>query len=87
MYDNIEEFTELQSILETTLVEYNENTTSPMDLVLFEDAMKLIRRVAVSSLARVMHFVGVGGSGKQRCPGSLLTCGNEDRNDRHLWFV
>ena len=67
VYDNIEDFTELQSILETALVEYNENTTSPMDLVLFEDAMKHVSRISrvISNPGGHALLVGVGGSGKQ----------------------
>ena len=45
VYNDINEFSKLQKILEDTLEEYNE-TNATMDLVLFEDAMKHICRIS-----------------------------------------
>lgn len=65
-YKPVEEMDELKQILEAKLAEYNE-TISVMDLVLFNQAMEHITRIA-----RILYqpcgnglFVGVGGSGKQ----------------------
>ena len=65
-YKPIEEMDELKQVLEAKLAEYNE-TVSVMDLVLFNQAMEHITRIA-----RILFqpcgnglLVGVGGSGKQ----------------------
>jgi dynein heavy chain len=66
VYNDINEFSKLQKILEDTLEEYNE-TNARMDLVLFEDAMKHICRISriISNPGGHALLVGVGGSGKQ----------------------
>ena len=66
IYNDINEFSVLQKILEDTLAEYNE-TNATMDLVLFEDAMKHICRISriISNPGGHALLVGVGGSGKQ----------------------
>ena len=66
VYNDINEFSKLQKILEDTLEEYNE-TNATMDLVLFEDAMKHICRISriISNPGGHALLVGVGGSGKQ----------------------
>ena len=65
-YKPIEEMDELKQVLEAKLLEYNESV-SVMDLVLFNQAMEHISRIA-----RILFqpcgnglLVGVGGSGKQ----------------------
>ena len=65
-YKPIEDMDSLRAILEAKLAEYNE-TISTMDLVLFDQAMEHISRIA-----RILFqpcgnalLVGVGGSGKQ----------------------
>ena len=65
-YKPVEEIDELKQVLENKLAEYNE-TVSSMDLVLFNQAMEHITRIA-----RILFqpcgnglLVGVGGSGKQ----------------------
>ena len=65
-YKYIEEMDELKQVLESKLAEYNE-AVSVMDLVLFNQAMEHITRIA-----RILFqpcgnglLVGVGGSGKQ----------------------
>lgn len=66
VYNDFDEFSTLQKILEDTLQEYNE-TNATMDLVLFEDAMKHICRISriISNPGGHALLVGVGGSGKQ----------------------
>jgi len=66
IYNDIDEFSTLQKILEDTLSEYNE-TNATMDLVLFDDAMKHICRITriISNPGGHALLVGVGGSGKQ----------------------
>ena len=65
-YKPVEEMDELKAVLEAKLAEYNE-AVSVMDLVLFNQAMEHISRIA-----RILFqpcgnalMVGVGGSGKQ----------------------
>ena len=66
IYNDINEFSKLQKILEDTLEEYNESNAT-MDLVLFEDAMKHVCRISriISNPGGHALLVGVGGSGKQ----------------------
>jgi len=65
-YKPIEEIDELRDVLEAKLAEYNE-TISTMDLVLFNQAMEHITRIARILFQPNGHalLVGVGGSGKQ----------------------
>ena len=65
-YDMVESYSALQATLEGALAEYNE-TNAVMDLVLFEDALKHVCRIAriVSNTSGHALLVGVGGSGKQ----------------------
>jgi dynein heavy chain len=65
-YKPIEDMDELRDVLENKLAEYNE-TVSTMDLVLFNQAMEHITRIARILFQPNGHalLVGVGGSGKQ----------------------
>ena len=65
-YKPIEEMDELKTTLEAKLLEYNE-TVSTMDLVLFNQAMEHITRIAriIFQPCGNALLVGVGGSGKQ----------------------
>ncbi len=65
-YDQVLSMEKLASTLEEALREHNE-ANAAMDLVLFEDAMKHVCRVARIVLNEGGHalLVGVGGSGKQ----------------------
>jgi len=65
-YKPIEDYDELKQVLEAKLEEYNE-TVSQMDLVLFNQAMEHISRIAriTGQPAGNALLVGVGGSGKQ----------------------
>jgi dynein heavy chain len=56
----------MYKVLNEALLEYNE-TNAVMNLVLFEDAMKHVARIAriCSSPGGHALLVGVGGSGKQ----------------------
>ena len=60
------DYAHLYRVLTEALLEYNE-TNPVMDLVLFEDAMRHVARIAriVSSPGGHALLVGVGGSGKQ----------------------
>jgi len=64
-YKPIEEMDELKTTLEAKLLEYNE-TVSTMDLVLFNQAMEHITRIAriIFQPCGNALLVGVGGSGK-----------------------
>jgi len=66
VYDQVPAIEQLARILEGALELYNE-TNAVMDLVLFEDAMKHLARIARIILNEGGHalLVGVGGSGKQ----------------------
>ncbi len=66
VYDQVASMDRLSVILEEALREYNE-TNPAMDLVLFEDALKHVARIAriVSNEGGHALLVGVGGSGKQ----------------------
>ena len=66
MYDEVKSLQQLNTILVNALNEYNE-TNPVMDLVLFEDAMKHVCRIARIILNPGGHalLVGVGGMGKQ----------------------
>jgi len=66
VYDQVNSLDRMSAILEEALREYNE-TNATMDLVLFEDAMKHVARIARIVLNEGGHalLVGVGGSGKQ----------------------
>lgn len=70
-YDEVPEYGHMFRILTEALMEYNE-TNAVMKLVLFEDAMKHVARIAriCSSPGGHALLVGVGGSGKQ----SLARC-------------
>lgn len=65
-YKPVEELDELRDTLEAKLAEYNE-TISTMDLVLFNQAMEHITRIAriIFQPCGNALLVGVGGSGKQ----------------------
>lgn len=65
-YKPVEEMDKLKEVLEDKLAEYNE-TISTMDLVLFNQAMEHITRIAriIFQPAGNALLVGVGGSGKQ----------------------
>ena len=65
-YDQVGSLDRLSATLEDALREYNE-TNPAMDLVLFEDALKHVARIARIILNEGGHalLVGVGGSGKQ----------------------
>jgi len=65
-YLPIKDMDELKGILESKLEEYNENVAS-MNLVLFNQAMEHISRIAriISLPVGSALLVGVGGSGKQ----------------------
>jgi len=65
-YKPVEEMEKLKEVLEDKLAEYNE-TVSTMDLVLFNQAMEHITRIAriIFQPAGNALLVGVGGSGKQ----------------------
>jgi dynein heavy chain len=64
-YKPVEDMNELKEVLENKLLEYNE-TVSTMDLVLFNQAMEHITRIAriVFQPCGNALMVGVGGSGK-----------------------
>ena len=66
MYDRVTSMDRLRHTLEEALREYNE-TFAAMNLVLFEDAMRHVCRIARIILNPSGHalLVGVGGSGKQ----------------------
>jgi dynein heavy chain, axonemal len=66
VYDQVLMMDNMGKILKDALNEYNE-TNATMDLVLFEDAMKHVARIARIVLNEGGHalLVGVGGSGKQ----------------------
>ena len=65
-YKPVEDMEDLRNVLESKLAEYNE-AVSVMDLVLFDQAMEHITRVARILFQPCGHalLVGVGGSGKQ----------------------
>ena len=65
-YSRIQSSSELKMLLDTALESYNENNAM-MDLVLFDDAMSHVCRIANIISERNGHamLVGVGGSGKQ----------------------
>jgi dynein heavy chain, axonemal len=65
-YDRVTSMERLRVTLEDALREYNE-TFAAMNLVLFEDAMRHVCRIARIILNPSGHalLVGVGGSGKQ----------------------
>jgi dynein heavy chain len=65
-YNEIRDIPELSKCLEEKLIEYN-NTYAAMELVLFQDAMQHICRIARIIDLPCGHalLVGVGGSGKQ----------------------
>ncbi|KAL8448487.1 hypothetical protein Emed_003748 [Eimeria media] len=65
-YDRIGTLEELATILRASLNDYNE-LNAAMDLVLFDDAMQHVCRIARVINSRAGHalVVGVGGSGKQ----------------------
>lgn len=66
VYDRVTSMDRLRLTLEEALREYNE-TYAAMNLVLFEDAMRHVCRIARIILNPSGHalLVGVGGSGKQ----------------------
>ena len=66
IYDKINSFPDLSSLLNGALDEYNE-TNAAMNLVLFEDAMRHVCRVSriIESSGGHALMVGVGGMGKQ----------------------
>ena len=65
-YNQVEKLDTLQIILTDALKDYNE-TNATMDLVLFEDAMRHVCRIAriINNPSGHALLVGVGGSGKQ----------------------
>lgn len=66
VYDRIASMSELSTILNSALKEFNE-TNAAMDLVLFDDAMLHVVRISrvLNQTAGHALVVGVGGSGKQ----------------------
>jgi hypothetical protein len=64
VYSPVTSFESLRSILEDGLSGHNE-VNATMDLVLFEDAMSHVCRIARSMEIGHSLLVGVGGSGKQ----------------------
>jgi dynein heavy chain len=76
-YNRVVSIDRLRTILEEALAEYNEMFVT-MNLVLFEDALKHICRIARIVLNPQGHalLVGVGGSGKQSLSRlSAFVCG------------
>ena len=65
-YKQVESYESLNSVLEAKLEEYNEQVAQ-MDLVLFNDCMEHITRIARIQFHPTGNslLVGVGGSGKQ----------------------
>jgi len=65
-YISIKDLVQLKAVLEQKLAEYNENVSS-MNLVLFDQAMEHICRIAriIDLPVGNALLVGVGGSGKQ----------------------
>jgi hypothetical protein len=71
----------LKTVLEAKLQEYNESNPM-MDLVLFDDAMSHITRIAriISNPAGNAMLIGVGGSGKQSLSKlAAFICGYETK--------
>ncbi|KAI3386976.1 hypothetical protein SNEBB_002464 [Seison nebaliae] len=66
IYEDMQDFEAILAIFEEILAEYNSNQ-SPMNLVLFNDALSHLTRIhrAIRLDANHMLLVGVGGSGKQ----------------------
>eukprot|EP00916_Digyalum_oweni_P005776 GHVL01010034.1.p1 GENE.GHVL01010034.1~~GHVL01010034.1.p1 ORF type:complete len:2742 (+),score=421.27 GHVL01010034.1:35-8227(+) len=65
-YDRVESIDQLSNLLQDALKEYND-ANAAMDLVLFDDALKHVCRIARIASGTGGHalLVGVGGSGKQ----------------------
>ena len=66
LYEDLLDYTAVKSIFEEILAEYNERYT-PMNLVLFEDALEHLTRIHRIIRMKKGHalLVGVGGSGKK----------------------
>eukprot|EP01084_Bolivina_argentea_P281903 482434_1 len=66
-YTNCDDFDKLKGKIEEILSDYNAMSASPMDLVLFEDAISHICRISriMNQPAGSALLVGVGGSGRQ----------------------
>ena len=80
-YRPIDDLAQLSKVLEAKLVEYNESNAM-MDLVLFDDAMSHISRIAriISNPAGNAMLIGVGGSGKQSLTKlAAFICGYETK--------
>jgi dynein heavy chain len=80
-YRPIADLAQLSKVLEAKLVEYNESNAM-MDLVLFDDAMSHISRIAriISNPAGNAMLIGVGGSGKQSLTKlAAFICGYETK--------
>lgn len=75
VYQRVTSLDKLRKILEDALNEYNESFTT-MDLVLFEDAMRHVCRIARIVLNNAGHalLVGVGGSGVAHCVQPVMLC-------------
>ncbi|KAH8052754.1 dynein light chain binding protein [Aureococcus anophagefferens] len=80
-YRPIESMEQLKHVLDAKLIEYNESNAM-MDLVLFDDAMRHISRIAriIANPAGNAMLIGVGGSGKQSLSKlAAFICGYETR--------
>lgn len=80
-YRIVPDMTRLKAVLETKLIEYNEQNAI-MDLVLFDDAMRHITRISriIANPAGNAMLIGVGGSGKQSLSKlAAFICGYETR--------
>jgi len=73
-YDECPDVADLQQVIEKHLVEHNEMSNKPMDLVCFLFMLEHLSRVArvIKSPGGNALLVGVGGSGRQSC--TRLAC-------------